>query len=574
MIKKNLLIILIVFLAAAIRLWGLDKFPAGLNADEAAIGYNDYSLLKSGLDEHGTSWPIVFRSFDDYKPAGYFYITLPFVAVLGLNIWAVRLPSALLGVLSVYFIYLLTNKLFPSLSSRVCSRDLEDSSTTVGMTNAGHKITAGHLAALLLALSPWHIHFSRGGWEANAASVFMLIGLYFLFHSLENTKYFFLSTLAFILALYTYHSLRVVIPLVFVCFIVIYLEQIKKLFSDSKEAKTILTAVVVGGLLLVPLLLQFTSTEGRSRFSGVSIFADTGPLWEALELRREDDNTLYAKILHNRYATYSYRFAKNYLSHFSPRFLFITGDEISRNKVPGMGQLYLWTAPFLLLGICFLIRRNDKNSKLIIAWLFISPIAAALTFQSPHALRAQNMVYPLMIISAIGLFEFIILISKIKINFILYTLYFLLITISGYEAARYLHLYYVHYPSELSYAWQYGFDQIASYVQANQDNYDHIIISDRYDQPYILMAFFMKLPPEELQKATLTPRDKFGFSTVRDLGKMEFRQINYESDKNLTNTLIISADEPVDDSKVIHTVVDPGGKILFKFLSTRPYNIL
>jgi hypothetical protein len=442
------------------------------------------------------------------------------------------------------------------------------------MTSTGHKITAGHLAALMIALSPWHIHFSRGGWEANAASVFMLIGLYFLIKSLLDTRYFLLTTVLFVLALYTYHSLRVVIPLVFVCFIVIYLEQIKKLFSDSKEAKTILTAVVVGGLLLVPLLLQFTSTEGRSRFSGVSIFADTGPLWEALELRREDDNTLYAKILHNRYSTYSYRFAKNYLSHFSPRFLFITGDEIGRNKVPGMGQAYLWTAPFLLLGICFLIGRNDKSSKLILAWLFISPIAAALTFQSPHALRAQNMVYPLAIITAVGLYEFIILISKIKIKFLLATSYLLLTTILGYEAARYLHQYYIHYPKELSYAWQYGFDQIASYVSANEDRYGRIVISDRYDQPYILMAFFMKLSPGDLQKAILTPRDKFGFSTVRNLEKMEFRQINYESDKNLANTLIISADEPVDESKVIHTIIDPGGKILFKFLSTRPYNIL
>src|SRR3989338_4963622 len=141
MIKKNLLIILIVFLGAAIRLWGLDKFPAGLNADEAAIGYNDYSLLKTGLDEHGTPWPLVFRSFDDYKPAGYFYITLPFVATLGLNIWAVRLPSALLGILSVYFVYLLTNKLFPSVSFRAKRSEVEES------------FNIGHFTALLLALS-------------------------------------------------------------------------------------------------------------------------------------------------------------------------------------------------------------------------------------------------------------------------------------------------------------------------------------------------------------------------------------------------------------------------------------
>ncbi len=114
---KNLLIIFILILAFFLRVPFLDRFPAGLNADEAAIGYNDYSLIKTGLDEHGTSWPLVFRSFDDYKPAGYFYLALPFVATMGLSVWAVRLPSALLGVISIYFIYLLSNKLFPQQRS-------------------------------------------------------------------------------------------------------------------------------------------------------------------------------------------------------------------------------------------------------------------------------------------------------------------------------------------------------------------------------------------------------------------------------------------------------------------------
>jgi len=235
-----------------------------------------------------------------------------------------------------------------------------------------------------------------------------------------------------------------------------------------------------------------------------------------------------------------------------------------------MGQAYLWTTPFLLLGIYFLIRRNNQGSRLILAWLFISPIAAALTFQSPHALRAQNMVYPLAIITAVGLFEFILFIKSLGIRALLVISCSTLAILATYETARYLHLYYVHYPKELSYAWQYGFDQIASYVSANEDRYGRIVISDRYDQPYILMAFFMKLSPGDLQKAILTPRDKFGFSTVRNLEKMEFRQINYESDKNLANTLIISADEPVDESKVVHTIVDPGGKILWRFIKTNP----
>jgi len=100
--KKHLPIVLILILAAALRLFALDKFPAGLNADEASIGYNAWSLIQTGKDEHSVSWPLVFRSFDDYKPPVYFYLVLPFVKMLGLNIWSVRLPSALLGIASVY----------------------------------------------------------------------------------------------------------------------------------------------------------------------------------------------------------------------------------------------------------------------------------------------------------------------------------------------------------------------------------------------------------------------------------------------------------------------------------------
>jgi len=552
---KNKFLLAILILAFVLRVPFLDKFPAGLNADEAAIGYNAYSLIKTGHDEHGVAWPLVFRSFDDYKPAVYFYLVLPFVYFMGLSVWAVRLPGALLSVLSIYYVYLLTNKLFPSVSFRAKRSEVEES------------FNIGHLAALMIAVSPWHLHFSRGGWEANTASVFMLIGLYFLIKSLLDTRYFLLTTVLFVLALYTYHSLRVVIPLVSICFLVINFQKIKDVLSQPTQIKPISIALILGALALLPLALQFTSDEGRSRFTGVSIFADEGPLWEALELRREDGGTLLARVLHNRYFTYSYRFAKNYLSHLSPRFLFITGDEIARSKVPGMGQTYLLALPFFIWGLLLLLGRMKAPDKLVLGWLFIAPIAAALTFQSPHALRSQNMVYPLTIITAIGLYEFIILISKIKINFILYTFYFLLTTISGYEVARYLHQYYLHYPKELAYAWQYGFDQIAEYVNRHENEYDKIIISDRYDQPYILMAFFLKYPPEKIQReAVLEPRDKFGFSTVRKFGKYEFRRIDYGQDEKIPHALVIAADEAVNDSKIINDIKDPGGNIIWRFV--------
>ena len=104
---KKIILIVILVLSAVLRLYSLDEFPSGLNADEAAIGYNAYSLLRTGRDEHGNAWPIVFKSFGDYKPGGYFYLVVPLVKIIGLNILAVRLPSALLGVLSVWLIYVL-----------------------------------------------------------------------------------------------------------------------------------------------------------------------------------------------------------------------------------------------------------------------------------------------------------------------------------------------------------------------------------------------------------------------------------------------------------------------------------
>jgi 4-amino-4-deoxy-L-arabinose transferase-like glycosyltransferase len=545
------LIIFILLLAATLRLVALDKFPAGLNADEAAIGYNAWSLLETGKDEHSTSWPLVFRSFDDYKPPIYFYLVLPFIKVLGLNIWAVRLPSAILGVASVYLIYLIAQKLF-----------------VISTKNKNHILPV--LSALILAVSPWHLQFSRGGWEVNAALFFILLGVWGFLKGLTKPKYFYLFVTSFVISIYTYHSARLISPLLALGLIILYW---KDLFDSSvhlSKMKIVFSAASLGIVLSLPLAAQLLSKEGQSRFTGVSVFSDTGPLWQALEMRREHGtDDLMVKTLHNRYLSYGLRFTKNYLSHFSPRFLFVTGDEIARSKVPGMGQTYLFLAPFYLIGLLVLLKLDTKPKKFILFWFLISPLAASLTFQSPHALRSQNMVIPLTLLCSLGIVTTLDFLKKISLPLVL-PLFSLLLCLSGsYYFARYLHLYYVHYPKELSYAWQYGFDQIASYTQENYDKYDHIIISDRYDQPYILMAFFLKYPPQKLQQElVMTPRDQFGFSTARKLGKYEFRAINYGEDKKLKNTLIVSADESVDDKAVINTVYDPLGTPMFKFIAT------
>lgn len=543
--KKHLIIFLIMLIAGILRLYSLDKSPAGLNADEAAIGYNAWSLIQTGKDEHGEAWPMVFRSFDDYKPPIYFYLVLPFVKLLGLNIWAVRLPSAFLGILSVYLVYLIIKEMFKNLKS----------GTSLAL-----------LSSFLLATSPWHLQFSRGGWEVNASLFFLLVGVYAFMRGLSKNSYLYLFVLAMSLSMYTYHSMRIIAPLLSLTLVTVYFQDLFGHQNNPQRLKIIVFSALLGVAVTLPLVFQMLSKEGQSRFNGVSVFSDEGPLWQALELRRGHEKlNPYVRLVHNKYLSYSLRFTKNYLSHFSPRFLFISGDEIARSKVPGMGQFQIILFPFYLFGLLSLLKLDSNGKKFFLIWLIIAPLAAALTFQSPHALRAQNMTVPLTVLFSLGLIYFIENIHGWISRVVMVTFF----TLYSYFTAYYLHQYYLVYPKNLPYAWQYGFDQISDYVKQNGDQYDQIIITDRYDQPYILMAFYLQYPPEILQKElVMTPRDKFGFSTVRELGKFKFRAINYEQDSKLPNTLIVSSEEGVDTSQSIKTIFDPAGKPMYNFFST------
>ena len=105
--KQKICLILILVLATFLRFWRLDQVPPSPDWDEAALGWNAYSLMETGRDEYGQLLPFFLRSFDDYKPAFYAYLAILPIKFFGLNLWATRFPSALLGVLSVW-----TSRLF------------------------------------------------------------------------------------------------------------------------------------------------------------------------------------------------------------------------------------------------------------------------------------------------------------------------------------------------------------------------------------------------------------------------------------------------------------------------------
>ena len=531
---KKYILIGIIFLSFVLRFWKLDSYPA-FNADEAALGYNAYSLIQTGKDEHGNSWPIHFQSFNDYKPGGYVYIILPFVKLFGLNEWSVRAPAAFLGVLTVYALYLLSELLFKDKRIALIS-------------------------AFFLSISPWHIHFSRGGWEVNTATFFIVLAVYsFLrFIDIKKWKYLAFSFLSFGVSLYTYHSARLIAPLLGLGLLVIYWKELD-IFKNIKKY------LVYAGLFLIimlPLALDLTNGQAGSRVAGVGLFADSGPLSRIEEQRTEhgDFRSIPSRIMHNKLVNYGLAFVENWSEHYHGLFLFLSGDDIQRNKVPETGQMYLYDLPLLVFGLLILVKQLKTNGyQLVLYWLIIAPIAAALTFQSPHALRAQNMVIPLVIISAIGASN---LVNWLKSTKFVSIGYWLLAIGCIWSFARYQHMFWVHMAKEYPFSSQYGVKELVSYLSNNQKTYKDIVITDRYDQPYILYLFYTKYDPAKFQKEhTLTSRDGFGFSTVRDFSNLHFYSIKFGEMRTIyPNSLIIGTPEEIpDEANIIKRIYGTNG---------------
>lgn len=546
--KSKIILILILVLSAFLRLYRLVDFPAGFNADEAALGYNAYSLLLTGRDEHGHILPINLESFGDFKPAAYAYLLIPLVKVMGLSEFAVRLPSAIFGVLAVLFVYLLTKEFTSSLHPSPEFR-----------RGDGGEVW-GLLTALSLAISPWHLHFSRGGWEVNVATTLILIGVWSFTKWLKTSKFLYLGIciLEFVLSMYFYQSARVIAPLLGIGLALLNFKEL------IRYPRLVTINVLFLLLLLFPLALSIFTSDATSRFSGVGLLADVGP-WRRVEQLRgqhSDWNSPLSRILHNRPVIYTLQFIKNYTDHFSPGFLFFTGDVIQRNRIPETGLFYLSDFFFLAIGFVFLFKFQTSNFKLLALWLILAPIASALTFQTPHALRAHNLVIPMTIIISAGAYW---LLKNCK-------LFGFCILVIGYswQVSRYLHEYYVHYPQVYPAAWEYGFKELVPYVESIKDRYDKILVTDKYDQPYILFLFYSRYPPQNFQgNHDLTFRDKFNFSTVRDYAKYHFESTPWEKVRDNHSSLIVAAPEDIPEVgvNIVKTIYFPGGSPAFKIIS-------
>ncbi len=454
-----------------------------------------------------------FRSFDDYKPPLYTYLVVPSVAVFGLGNFAVRFPSALLGSFAVLFTYLMVFELFKN-----------------------KKIAL--LTSFFIAISPWHLQFSRVAFETNSAIFWSVLALWAFLRGIRSkghliTVWMTLSAFAFSANLYMYHNSRVFVPLfTFVLFMLFY----KQILAIKKHLILPIFITVVAIAFLIPIAL---SDAGQVRFKGTAVFGDLSPIYKESELLLDDEKDgqlLVGKILHNRRFVYIPIIIENYFSHFRPSFLFFEAD-MDRHHAPLIGLLYIWDIPFLLAGIYFLLKEKiTRSTKILIFWWFaIAPLASAVTWGVPHSLRAEIYLPMYQILTAIGVY-YLFLSRKAK-PFILIVGLLLIINFFVY-----LHQYHKHLALEYSESWKYGRKEAVLFSDSLKSNYDRIIVSTKLEQPYMFWLYYLGYDPKKYLQEGGTVSGSFKEERNK-FDKYQFKQIDYNNQKSEAKTLFVGLPE-------------------------------
>lgn len=466
-------LLLMTLLAGFLRFYRLGELPAGFHIDEASLGYNGYSMLKTGRDEHGNTFPLYIDMFGDNRPSGYHYLTIVPVAIFGLNEFATRLPGAFFGTISVIAFYYL---------AFAVTRD--------------KKISL--LASLLLAISPWHIVSSRASAESIVALFFIMVGFACVIRSLtdQHIRRLIFGFVLLVISFQLYHTPRVFVPLIIGC---LAAAVIKNRARYSVRFKLIGFICCVATVLLATLLV-FGISGGTGRFSQVSIFGFPQTRLVMEEQFREDGvmgtPLLMVRAFHNKIINYFLTFVSNYTDYFSGKFLFMEGGKPPWYKIPDMGLLYLAELPFIIIGFTYLFIQKRLIFKFPLAWIALAPVVASITTDDIPNIQRSMVLFPMLeLIAAFGIVRSWRTVGSIFI-----------VIIFTCNALYFFHQYAVHGSSHQTLYRFNGFKEMVTAVKNQYNDVDRIVMTKTGGGMYPHVLFFMKYEPSIYQKEG-SPKD-------------------------------------------------------------------
>jgi 4-amino-4-deoxy-L-arabinose transferase-like glycosyltransferase len=478
---KNRLLLIIIFLAAAVRFINLNQLPPALNRDEAAIGWNAYSILKTGRDEHGQFLPLAFKSIGDYKMPLYIYASTIPVALFGLNDFSIRFWSAIAGVVSVIAIYYLTQELVKKRSVAL-------------------------LAAALLAFNPWAVFYSRIGFEANLSLAFFLTGLYLLLKGLGKTVWLYVGLAVFLLAFLTYSSSLIFIPLFLAVFILVWRQ---KLLRPAAIIAWLIFALA--GALIFKNLWTVSAQK-----SNITVFSDPSILdyYHTTRSRIFQENPFLARTWWNKEVFMARLVAGNYLKTFSPEFLVIKGGNHPWHKIPGVGNFYWLEIVLAVIGLYWLIKKSRCRylQIIVVAWLLLAPLPSAITVDAPHSTRSLHLLPVVLLLAGFGLS---VIWRQLKHKqWLIGLLALIYLTNLGYAGYRY----WLTYPRQFPQSLPLGLKQAIQFVD-QQNLQGKIYLTDIHASTYLYPLVYTQFDPRRFQEeAVWTKPDIVGLSNAISFG--------------------------------------------------------
>ena len=526
-------VLAVILIAFFLRFFKLGQVPAGMTWDEAAIGYNGRAVLQTRRDEWLQFLPVSFRSFGDYKAPLAIYLNGLFTFVSGLNLWAVRLPFAVAGVLAVLGMIKLTQQL------------LYHFNLNLKPSNRWTMIIAG----LLLAVSPWHLHFTRTGFESGLALNFIIWGMWFLLRFFKKChvvsfyrqlKLLVPAVIMLVAAVYSYHSAKIFLPLLAVLVVVTQRNKVQSCY------RSLLTGGVIALGLAAPLIKDSFFGPGLTR-AGSLIFAEHASLLRMI--------TAYGHGL---------------LKHFSLQFLILGETDTLRHSAGAWGVLLPTTLILGFVAVIWwcskLITRNKKprTARLwravafTLVWIVVGITPAALGTILPQANRALLALPGFIWLALLGI-ELIMqrascFISAKKVLLLILSLHALFF---GF----YLRYYYQVFTQESADAFNEGYLEAFTLAREyelglnNKPQVNKIIFTSDYGQPYIYALFTKRTNPIWYQGGALV---KYLFLNDINVGNLQE-----------PNALIVaSQDDDLPAKEADHIIYDQAGRIRFKLYHT------
>lgn len=493
------LTIIFVF-AIFIRISKIGQIPAGFYADEAAIAYNGYSILQTGMDEYGKKWPMIFRSFGEYKTPTYSYLLMPIFQVFGKSVASARSLTVVSGLLTIIGIFILVKIWFK-------------------------KNNVAFISSLVLATLPWHLIYSRSVYEVNLAILFIVWGLVFLELETKKVKWnWSIGFCLFALSIVTYNAARVIVPLIGIVWLAL---NIKEVFN-KKNIQWFIFAVAIGMISLYPVWrVMFTS--GFWERSGINIFNRENP-WGY-------EGSFGIFYYHIR------EWASLYIAYLNPYYLFNLGDPGGRFRFVDVGLLFGWQLPFVFYGLKNLELEDKKVVKLLIGLLLISPIAASLTGDPVSSIRSLLMVIPLSIVVGLGISKF----SDTYKWFGKLIVIFLFIFSLG---RLYLSIFKMtdHYYFR---DWDYGLQQLSYEIDKLPPDEQIVFVGPQLN--YIQLVFFKANPAKYLTTNFTKVDDNYYKSgywpTIKTINNIEVRDIVWKEDI-FKKQILIFGEFGLDDGQI------------------------